>query len=51
LEYFSGMSRSLDLSPLEAGLGGLYTEGLSRFLGMTREPGLDFFEVRKGAWA
>lgn len=51
LEYFRGMSRLDALPLLDDGFGAFYTAGLSGFRGMTREPGLDFFEIRKGGWA
>jgi hypothetical protein len=51
LEYFRGMSRLHDLPLLDQGFGSFYTAGLTGFRGMTREPGLDFFEICKGAWA
>jgi hypothetical protein len=51
LEYFKGMSRLDDLPLLEPGFGGFYKADLTGFHGMTRDPGLDFFEVCKGAWA
>jgi hypothetical protein len=52
LEYFNGMSRLEELPMLdEDGFGAFYTSKLSGFHGTTREPGLDFFEVFKGAWA
>jgi hypothetical protein len=51
LEHFKGMSRLDELPLLEPGFGGVYTAGLTGFHGMARDPGLDFFEVYKGAWA
>jgi hypothetical protein len=50
LEYFKGMSRD-ELPIFEPGVGAFYIAGLTGFHGMAREPGLDFFEVCKGAWA